>query len=266
MPELSDRIRALPTDTLTALSFFSRLPIRPRPGTFDLGRSAGAWPLAGLLIAILPALVFAIACALWMPPGLGALFVVATSALITGAMHEDGLADTADGFGGGETLAEKLAIMRDSRLGTYGALALIVSVLIRAGAIGAIGFSPVRGALAIVAAAMLSRAFALWHWYATTPARSDGMAASAGFPDRPAFILGAMIAAIPALLLIAVSAYAAILGLLMAATGVWLFSRLANRQIGGHTGDTIGAAQQIAETLLLAGFAAGWFVPGLGYA
>jgi adenosylcobinamide-GDP ribazoletransferase len=91
------------------------------------------------------------------------------------------------------------------------------------------------------------------------------MAASAGRPDQPALLVGALSTAIPALVLLFFFGYAGVLALLMAATGVRLFSSLAERQIGGHTGDTIGAAQQIGETLLLAGLSAGWFMPALNY-
>jgi adenosylcobinamide-GDP ribazoletransferase len=174
-------------------------------------------------------------------------------AAITGSMHEDGLADTADGFGGGATREEKLALMRDSRLGTFGGLALTFAVLLKAGALGAIGASPWHSALAIVCTAALSRALTFWHWITTSPARNEGMAYSAGRPDAESLAVGAVVGAAAAILLLVFFGGAALLALLLAALGVGLFSRLAEREIGGHTGDTIGAAQQVAEALIFAG-------------
>ena len=255
MPDIAARLRSLPADTLTALAFFSRIPVRPAPVTFDLRRIAGAWPVAGFLLSLAPALLFLIACGLRIAPTVAAVLALAVMAFLTGGMHEDGLADTADGFGGGATRAEKLALMRDSRLGTFGALALVFAILAKAGALGAIGASPWRGALAILCAAVISRALALWHWSATMPARSDGMAASAGRPDSESLAVGALAALAAAILLLLVFKFAALLALLLVAVAIRLFSRLCEKQIGGHTGDTIGAAQQIAEALLLAGLA-----------
>ncbi len=254
-PDFTDRLRRLPEDTLAALSFFSRLPVEGSAGAFDLSVIVGAWPLAGLVLAVLPALLFLLASLIAIPPFVGALLAVAAMAFLTGALHEDGLADTADGFGGGATRDEKLALMRDSRLGTYGALALLITILVKVGALAAIGQSPRRAIIAILLAATVSRAFALWHWSATLPARQDGMAFSAGRPDQASLMVAALIGLITALMLLFVFGFAALIGLLMAAAGIRAFTGVATRQIGGHTGDTIGASQQIAEALLLAGLA-----------
>ncbi len=253
MPDIAARLRSLPADTLTALAFFSRIPVRPEPTSFDLRRTAGAWPVAGFGLALAPALLFLLARFFWIAPMVAAVLGLALMVVLTGGMHEDGLADTADGFGGGTTRAEKLELMRDSRLGTFGALALGLALLLKAGALGAIGVSPWRGALAILCAAAVSRALALWHWSATMPARTDGMAASAGRPDSDSLMVSAIAGALAALFLLFAFKLAALLALLLAAVGVRLFTRLSERQIGGHTGDTIGAAQQIGEALLFVG-------------
>jgi adenosylcobinamide-GDP ribazoletransferase len=258
MAELADRLRNIPADTTTSLAFFSRLPVRSTAASFDLHRSAGAWPIAGLIVALGPALLFLVLRAADFPAAIAALIAFALYAAITGAMHEDGLTDTFDGFGGGTTRAQKLEIMRDSRLGTYGLLAFLVIFLLKIGALTAIGVRPGMGALAIVGAAMFSRALALWHWNETMPARRDGMAWAAGRPDWMALLLGLVIGGVVAVILLVVFGLSALMGLVMAAAGVGLFSSLAGRQIGGHTGDTIGAAQQIGEALLLAGLSAGW--------
>jgi len=257
MSDFAARLRSLPADTLTALAFFSRVPVRPQPTSFDLRRIAGAWPVAGALLALVPAALLLVGAGMRLPPIVSALIALATMAFLTGAMHEDGLADTADGFGGGATRQRKLEIMRDSRLGTYGALALLFAVLLKAASLGAVGMSPWRAALAIVCAAALSRALALWHWSVTMPARPDGMAASAGRPDADAVVTGAIAGAAAGLLLLIAFQFAALFAILLAAVALRLFSRFTERQIGGHTGDTIGAAQQLTEALLLAGLAAG---------
>jgi adenosylcobinamide-GDP ribazoletransferase len=258
MNDPGHRLRRLPEDTLTALAFFSRLRVAPPSGPFDLRRSAAAWPIAGFLLALGPALLLWLLRAAETPPLVAALVAIAALAMLTGGLHEDGLADTADGFGGGATAEERLVIMRDHRLGTFGALTLAVTLLIRAAALASIAVWPGYGALAIVAAAVLSRSMALWHWNTTAPARRDGLAWSAGRPDWLALVIGLSFGGLAALALLFVFGAAALIGLLAAAAGVGTLSSLAVRRIGGHTGDTIGAAQQLAETLLFAGLSMGW--------
>lgn len=257
MDDLATRLRQLPDDTLAALAFFSRLPVPQSSEAFDLRKSAAGWPVAGLVLALGPAIVFLIARAAGFPALIAAIMALALMTALSGAMHEDGLADTFDGFGGGRRAEEKLLIMRDSRLGVYGALALLFTILVKLAALSAIGLRPGYGALALVMAAVASRALALWHWSATPPARSDGLAHAAGQPDPTALTLGLAIGALAALVLLVFFGTAALIGVLMAGVGVGLFSDLAKRQVRGHTGDTIGAAQQIAEALLLTGLAAG---------
>lgn len=254
MPDFSDRIRRLPDDMVAALSFFSRLPVQgARPRTLDLRETAGAWPLAGLLIAVAPALVLVIDSVLGLPLLVTAFFVVATSIAMTGALHEDGLADTFDGLAHGEGRYARLEIMRDSRIGTFGALALLLSVGLKGAAIAALSAYPSRAVLAILCAAVISRTLALWHWSGMPPARDDGMAYGAGQPDTIALQIGLLSGLGAAIVLIVGFGWAAILGLIFAATAIGFYSPLISRRLGGHTGDTIGACQQIAETMLLAG-------------
>jgi adenosylcobinamide-GDP ribazoletransferase len=258
MTELAARLRHLPADTVTALSFFSRLPVNAPAGPFDLRRSSAAWPLAGVAMATGPALLFWLCGLAGMPTLLVALVALAALTALTGGLHEDGLADVADGFGGGTTRDKKLSIMRDSRIGTYGVLALLFSLLIKMAALAALGLRPGHGALALAGAAVVSRAIALWHWNATMPARDDGLAWAAGRPDWLSLAIGAATAVVVAVVLIVVFGPAALIGCLLALVATSLFSGLCVRQIGGHSGDTIGAAQQIAETLLLIGLASAW--------
>jgi adenosylcobinamide-GDP ribazoletransferase len=257
MTDIGSRVRRLPADTRAALAFFSRLPVSAPPGAFDLHRSAGAWPLAGLIVALLPAALLLLASAIELSPLAAAFLAFALMAALTGAIHEDGLAGTFDGFGGGRTRAEKLAIMRDSRVGTYGALALLFVIAIKAASLAGIGPDAWHAAVALIGAAMVSRTLAIWHWNATLPARGDGLAWAAGRPDWLALLIAGVTGVVAAIFLLVIFDLHAVAGLLLAAVGAMLVSGLCRRQIGGHTGDTVGAIQQIAEALLLLGISAG---------
>ena len=155
-------------DLLIALRFFSRLPVpetaREREvGAAGLSSVAAFVPVAGVIIGVGPALVLLAASVLGLPPVLAAPLAIAALVVVTGALHEDALADCADGFGGGATRERKLEIMRDSRIGAFGACALALSIYIRAVALAIVADrSPGDAALVLVAAAALSRAACLW--------------------------------------------------------------------------------------------------------
>lgn len=241
-------LRALRAELLACLAFYTRLPVNAGD---DAGRSFAeaqwAAPAAGLVVALCGALAFWLAAILALPPLLGGLIAVAATMLATGALHEDGLSDTFDGFGGGRTREEKLEIMRDSRVGSYGAAALIFSILLRAGALAAIA-SPAHVALALIAAHMSARALMPAFMHAVPPARSDGLSAGVGVIPRQtataALVLGGA-----ALLPMGLSAAVTTAILLV----IWMFflRRLAERQIGGQTGDVLGMLEQGAEILVL---------------
>ena len=256
MTDFADRLRQLPDDLVAALSFFSRLPVKAPPRPLDLRECAGAWPLAGLLLAVGPAASIVLNSWLGIPPLVSAFLAIAVAIALTGALHEDGVADTFDGLAHGRSASERLAIMRDSRIGVFGALALIITVGVRVAVLAALAVHPSEAVLALFGVAIVSRSLALWHWSALPPARHDGMAWRAGQPDTPALQIGLLTGLIAAIVLIAVFGWAALLGLLFAGLAVGFFSALANRRLGGHTGDTIGAMQQIAEAMLLAGISA----------
>lgn len=261
MADFTDRIRNLADDTLAALSFFSRLPVKAPAGRFDLSRSAGSWPLVGLIIAIAPALDVLLNAWLGITPLVSAFLAIAVGMALTGALHEDGLADTADGIGGGYYQAERLAIMRDSSIGAFGALALIFAIGIRVAALAALAVTPSYAVLALLGAAAVSRALALWHWSMTDPARHDGLAYDAGQPDAAALQVGLLTGLIAAIGLLIAFGLAALLGLVLAILAIGFYSPLITRRLGGHTGDTIGAAQQVTETLLFAGLSAAAATP-----
>ncbi len=241
-----------------SVGFLSRLPV---PGRYFVGhdgrlnRAVRAFPIAGVLVSVPAAAFFAVSIELRVDPLLAAFVALSIQIVLTGCLHEDGLSDTADGLGGGKTRQNALDIMRDSRIGTYGAVALIVSLGIRATAMAAIGsnLGPVESGLALLGIAALSRSLMVWHWQLLSPARADGVAASAGEPDpasaKIALITGTVLCA--ALLLPAISLVPVIVTILVAVGLTRLYTGWVGRKIGGHTGDTIGAAQQIAEMALL---------------
>jgi adenosylcobinamide-GDP ribazoletransferase len=263
MKELGERVRRLPRDTHECLAFFSRLPVGSSYDLTDFRISAAAWPLAGGVIVLVPAIVLWGAISIGLPSLIGAALALLLAVAITGGLHEDGLADTADGFGGGESRERKLEIMRDSRLGSYGALALIFSVMIRTMSLAMLSGDPGRGVIALFAIALASRSLALWHWSSLDPARSEGLAFSAGRPDWRALAISAGLGVVGLAALLLAFGSAAIIAAVLAVLLTAFFTKLAEQQIGGHTGDTIGASQQIAEAALLVGLTAGWqsYVP-----
>jgi adenosylcobinamide-GDP ribazoletransferase len=258
MADFAARLSRLTRDLPETMAFFSRLAVAPRAPAPDFRASAWAWPLAGLMIALIPAALLAMARGANVPPFVAAALALAALAAVTGALHEDGLADTADGLGGGRDRAAKLAIMRDSRLGTYGALALMFSVVVRIGSLSVLVLDPGRGALVLLMVAVISRALALWHWHVLAPARGDGLAVAGGQPDATSLAIGLATGALAAIPLLFMAFGAALFALALAILGTFAFNSLCRHQIGGHTGDTLGAAQQAAETLLLVGLSTGW--------
>jgi adenosylcobinamide-GDP ribazoletransferase len=236
-------------DLRLALAFLTRLPvpIDGAPPPTALARASRTFPLAGLIIGLVGGLVFALATALSLSSMLAAILTVAVTVAVTGALHEDGLADTADGFGGGATREDKLAIMRDSRIGSFGVLALILAIAARVASLAALG-TPAAAFAALVAVHAASRAFVVAVMEREPLARSDGMAASAGRPSR-ACLLWAL--GLAALITIVVQGLAGIVALAVGAAVAWALARLARRQIGGYTGDVLGAVQQASEIAML---------------
>ncbi|MDB5406828.1 MAG: adenosylcobinamide-GDP ribazoletransferase [Rhodospirillales bacterium] len=236
-------------DLLASGSFLTRLPLyRLVPIESGLlARSMRAFPLVGVVVGLIGWAAFAIAAWLGLPPAAMALLALTATVLVTGGLHEDGLADTADGFGGGADRERKLAIMRDSRSGAYGVMALIFSLGLRVAALAALTV-PEAG-LALIAAHAVSRAAMPLLMRFLAPSRPDGLGASAGQPDEAAQAWCLAIAVVVALLCLGLSG--GIAALVAAAIAVAAIGTLAQRQIGGHTGDVLGAAQQMAEIAVL---------------
>ena len=239
--------RRVTNDLRAALMLLTRLPAwRPIEGPApDLSASIWAYPLVGFLVGGLSASVFIAADRLGVPRPLAAILAVTVSVLLTGAFHEDGLADTADGLGGGLTRERKLEIMRDSRIGTYGTLAIVLSLAIRITSLATLA-DVATAASALASIGAVSRGSIVLLLAVLPPARSDGMAAVAAPPSLPVTLLG---------LALAIGSVAfwppRQAMVLVAATllGTGLSFRLANKQLGGYTGDLLGAGQQISASL-----------------
>jgi len=235
-------------DVALCLVFFTRLPL---PVLDFRGRSLAAaiWaaPVAGLVVGLIGAIVFATAERFGLAMGPAAALALVATVITTGCLHEDGLSDVADGFGGGKSRGRKLDIMRDSRIGAYGAVALALSLLIRWNVLSEFA-EPTQALFALVAAHGASRGVLGAFMHLLPSARSDGLSASAGAVSFEVAATGAVLGAIPLLLLGIGGAIAALvlLGLLFAA-----FHALCLNQIGGQTGDTIGALQQVSEIAVL---------------
>jgi adenosylcobinamide-GDP ribazoletransferase len=232
-----------------ATAFFTRIPVVAPPcGAVRLADGAWAFPLVGAGIGAVVASAFFLAQLLGLGDWPAALLAVLAGLALTGALHEDGLADTADGLIGGRDREQRLAIMRDSRHGTFGVTAIVLSLLLRATALAAIG-DVVHAGLALIAAHAASRAVLPPAMLGLAPAREEGLGAAAGTPSAPlafaAVALGLLIS-LAALGPLRAAVAFALAGAAVSASGV-----LAHRRIGGYTGDILGAFQQIGEIVVL---------------
>lgn len=250
MTPRAEILRAVVADLRMAASFVTILPVASSKPAADgaIVRATWALPIAGLMVGLAGAVAYKISSRFGLTPNLAALLALATTALITGALHEDGLADTADGLGGGRTRERKLEIMRDSRIGTYGVCALILSFGLRWSALATIA-NPWAVALALCAAHTAARAGVPAFMSLVPPARPDGLSASAGSPPGRsiaiAFALGTLA------LVLALGPGKALVGLILLSLAGLMLARLAIRQIGGQTGDILGAFEQLGEILIL---------------
>ena len=263
--------RAWWQDLGNALRFLTRLPVpwtreAARPDFLDdavdeaedapaprpFGRTVRAFPLVGALLGIAAGFAFAIATGLGLPVLVAGVIAVAVLALMTGALHEDGLADMADGFGGGRNAEKKLAIMSDSRIGAYGVIVLVLVLAAKVGALADLAdIGVVMSGLICASAASRAAMVAMMRWLPA--ARGDGLGAQAGRPAAEHVWTGIVIAALLCVLLLT---WSGVVALLIAALGALAVGILARRQIGGHTGDVLGASQQISELIFLLALAA----------
>jgi adenosylcobinamide-GDP ribazoletransferase len=240
----------LAADLAISVAFCTRLPLAqsaPTEGR-DVARASWAIPVVGALVGGMAALVYWAGYRMGLPPWPAAALALAAAVAVTGALHEDGLADTADGFGGGKDRAHKLAIMRDSRLGTYGACALAASFMLRWSALASLA-DPLPVAIALVTSHASARGALPAFMRFVSPARSDGLSAHAGRPPAAGAATAALLGAV--VLLLGFGASGAIICLLLLTLAGVGTAWLSMRQIGGQTGDVAGALEQAGEILVL---------------
>jgi adenosylcobinamide-GDP ribazoletransferase len=249
---MNSNIRAWLDDISTATVFLTRIPVPHRHQPPNFVRAYRAFPLLGAAIGAAIGTLDLVLLRIGLPPIAAAALALGAGALLTGALHEDGLADIADGFGGGRDKAGKLAVMRDSRLGTYGVLALLTGFVAKVGALSALSGSDV--VLALMATHALARAPIAVLAAVMPYARTDGLAIAAGRPDFRIALTACGVAMVIAFL--ALPAASAILAIVIAAIAAASVAILAERQIGGQTGDVLGAAEQVCEIVVLLALAA----------
>ncbi|HHH89434.1 MAG TPA: adenosylcobinamide-GDP ribazoletransferase [Aliiroseovarius sp.] len=241
-------------DPWSALALLTRLPVPE--GQFDPDRPVAAaawcWPLVGALIGLVSGLVGLISLWLGLSAGLAAGLTLASSIGLTGALHEDGLADTFDGLWGGQDRARRLEIMHDSRIGTYGVLALVLSVGLRWSALVTLIGAGHLLAAAVTSAALSRVPMALI--MARLPnARTSGVSVGAGRPGSRGLWLALGLALGLGAVLVG---FCVVKAALWAAAPVLVLAAVARARIGGQTGDILGASQQLAEIAALAALAA----------
>ncbi|WP_377512783.1 adenosylcobinamide-GDP ribazoletransferase [Octadecabacter sp. R77987] len=241
-------------DVPAALGLLTRLPLRIDTDRATARGAAAAWafPLAGMAVAVIASVIGAVALWVGMPLMIAAGLILAAQIIITGAMHEDGLADAADGLWGGWDVARRLAIMKDSAIGTYGVLALGLSLLLRWGALVAVLSAGYLWAPLIVVAAV-SRAPMVAMMAALPNARANGLSQSVGRPSGATAALAGLIALAIAVVFLPRSAFGVLL--VVALVGI-ACAMIAMAKIKGQTGDILGATQQICEIAALAVLAA----------
>ncbi len=239
-----------------AFALLTRLPVPPLPNSTLTAPGASAWafPLAGAAVGAIGGVSYALAYWLACPPPLAALFALGATILATGALHEDGLADFADALGG-NTPEARLAIMRDHRIGTYGVVALLLVLALRATALALLA-KPSLVIAALIAAGAASRASTVLLMAALPPARRDGLSVAAGRP--PMAMVAAALAIGLVLGAVLLSFGAALLVLACALAAVALTGRIAHIKLAGQTGDVLGAVCALSEALALAALAAAY--------
>ncbi len=244
-------------DIREMLVFFTRLPVRgpSRTQDRDFTRALRAAPVAGLAVGAAGGGVFALAQALGDSSAVSAVLAITAMVVISGGLHEDALADVADGFGGGATRDRKLEIMRDSRVGSYGVTALVLVLGFKILAVAEIaGRLDTFGVACLLAgSAALSRGGAVALLHRLPAARNDGLSHGAGQPDDTGFLQLLAVSALcgGGMLLVGTGFVGAVAALIAASAAVWGVERLALAQIGGHTGDVAGFGQQMSECAIL---------------
>jgi adenosylcobinamide-GDP ribazoletransferase len=241
---------------LTAVQYFTRIPVPAwvGHGQEQLNGAARYFPAVGLIVGLIAALTFWI-CSLLLPSPLPAILSTAATMLLTGAFHEDGLADTFDGLGGSAARERALEIMKDSRLGTFGVAALVIALSTKIAALGAM---PLQLALcALIAAHAFSRACAALLLFTGSYAGKIEQSRAkpmAQHMERGEFAFAAVVGTLPVIL----CGVPAIAGFVAALLVLYVLARWFTKRLGGFTGDTLGAAQQLTEIAFYLAVLAAW--------
>lgn len=246
-PTTETRLNVSLRDIGTALVFLSRLPV-PEKWQDQTRTAAATWayPVVGALIGLIVGVVLWVMIAIGLPAGPAAAIALGIMAIITGALHEDGFADCADGLGGGSSRESCLAIMRDSRTGAFGTLATGLSLLARWSALTLLATAaPV---VALILAGALARMPMVLVMVAMRPARTDGASASVGRPTVQSAGIALALSLLLAIVLTGFWGFLLVAAALIAAVPLVYF---ASRLIDGQTGDILGGIEQSAEIVLL---------------
>lgn len=233
-----------------AFGLLTRLPVPRLAVNERIGVASFVWayPIAGLAVGAVGGIALWLTRLAGATPAMAAIAALIATILATGALHEDGLADFWDGIGGGRTRERKLEVMRDSAIGSFGAAALIAGFAVRWTALSEIS-NPALAIGALIAAHTAARGLLALVFQFSQPARSDGLAATPG---------GSWVRSGAAVLIAAAIAFVfgggslALAALIAAAVAITAIAIIAGRQLGGFTGDVLGAAEQTAEALVLA--------------
>jgi adenosylcobinamide-GDP ribazoletransferase len=247
-------------DLKICIQLLTRLPvyISDSQEGFSISGASRLFPIVGAIVGIIAAAVLWVGSWFTFPSAILALLALLTMTLVTGALHEDGLADTFDGLGGGLTREQKLSIMRDSQIGSYGVMALLFSFGLRWAALTEIteqGFDVVLMSLIATAAASRAALPAVMHFIPV--AREDGLSVGAGKPSFDRAITALLIGVGFLLFLLGFRTCIVAIGLSALVAGMFVY--FVAMRLGGQTGDVLGATQQITETtiflaILIVGF------------
>jgi adenosylcobinamide-GDP ribazoletransferase len=256
-------VAELVAELLACLRFCTRLPLpalsfEKAPHEMPVGAGARMLPIAGAVIGAIAAITLFIAAKLGFPPPLAALVSIACLTVLTGGLHEDALADFADATAA-TTPEERLAIMKDSRIGAFGALALVLGMLARVISIAAIAtHSLCLACWVLFATAAVSRTLTLLALYLLPPARADGAGFAAAAPSEPAVAIAALIGFVLGLspLLAGADFWRVFIALALSIAAAYGVTALARELFKGQTGDVAGASQQAAEIAAYLAYAA----------
>ncbi len=247
MTPLRNGLKSRLAEAQLAMMMLTRFPVgRISDPVPSAATACWAFPLVGVAVGLVISLVLGCALRIGVPAEIAAGLALTAGVISTGGLHEDGLADVADGFGGGRTRERKLEIMRDSRIGTYGTLALILMIGLRWSAMTTLAdLDPEKTLFAVVGIAIISRSVLPLVLAALPPARLEGLGQSASNPGILAVTVSVALGVLSLILL--VGAWAALMISLSLVATIPLIGWLSFRQIGGQTGDVLGAIQQVAD-------------------